>query len=60
MFVEAFRMPGSLLVVAIGLGAHIAAGRSPRELRGPILRSSLGPRSSSSECQKPLFAFSGG
>eukprot|EP00969_Alexandrium_andersonii_P072717 3208931-Alexandrium_andersonii.AAC.1 len=39
----AFRPTGRLLVTAIGLSAHNDAERTPRELRGPILRPFLGP-----------------
>eukprot|EP00969_Alexandrium_andersonii_P186763 8251641-Alexandrium_andersonii.AAC.1 len=39
-----FRPPGALLVVAIGLSGHSGAERTPRDLRGPILTSLLGPR----------------
>eukprot|EP00969_Alexandrium_andersonii_P111340 4916441-Alexandrium_andersonii.AAC.1 len=40
-----------------GICAKSGAERTPRELRGPILRSVLGPRSSGSERLKQLCMF---
>eukprot|EP00969_Alexandrium_andersonii_P301090 13311004-Alexandrium_andersonii.AAC.1 len=53
----AFRPPRWPLVVATGLSAQNGAEDTPRELRGPILRPFLRPRSPSSERLKPFRMF---
>eukprot|EP00969_Alexandrium_andersonii_P339016 14984356-Alexandrium_andersonii.AAC.1 len=51
------RLPGVILVVAIGLIAHNGAELTPPELSGPILRLCLGARRSNSECLMPFCTF---